>query len=107
MINVHGSVKLLGGSDGLMRPQPISEMINYKTNKSHFKMNKNHFVVKLIRDFLLNPICIYKLEITSINFPTIELIHKIDIFLEIQAEDEIKQRFPLEKELEILQKSII
>ena len=104
MIKVHGSVKMLGGSDGLFRPQPVSEKINYVINKSHFKMNKNYFIVKLIREFLCNPVCIYKIELTSINFPTIELIHKIDIFFEIQSNDGSKQRFPLEKELEISSK---
>ena len=100
MINVQGSMKLLGGGDGLFRPQPVSEMINYVINKNHFKMNKNSFVVNLIKEFLLSPICIYKLELASIDFPEALFLHKIDIFFIIQTKTK-KQRYPITKELEI------
>lgn len=103
MINIQGSLKLLAGGDGLFRPQPVSEMINYITNANHMKINKSYRVLNIIKDFICKPIDIYKIQLVSIDFPDIEILEKFDIFFTIKVSSK-EQRYPLFEDIEISSK---
>lgn len=100
-VNVQGSLKRFGGTDGIIKPAPESDMINYVVNRNHFRIKKSLKVFNLLKDFLTNEAIIYKIQLISISLPTIQVLSKIMIYLEIEVDDEIFQRFPIMEDLEL------
>ena len=100
MVNVQGSMKRLAGGDGTFKPEPVSEMINYKVHGHHFRINKSIKIFNLIQDYLTNNVLIYKIQLNNIDFLSTMILHPIHVFIVINVENEFEQRFPINEELE-------
>lgn len=81
MVNIGGSLLRYRGSDGFVKLQPLSDMINLKVSASHRKLNKTDKSYKILQNLLLNKFWVYKIRLLYIqpnkNFPNVDYTFKI------------------------------
>lgn len=96
-INISGSVKKLGGTDGTFKPALVPDMINIVVNENHFSINKAQSVFNIIHELLFNEVIIYKLRLVYIeNKLYSENKQPRKIFFQFQSDQAINQRFPVD-----------
>ena len=101
MINVQGSLKRLAGGDGIIKPEPVSEMINIVEPRTHFHIHKSHLVFNDLIKFLSQKTSIYKIQLLNIKFPSVYILHPIYIYFKISINNKIEQRYPIEGEVTV------
>lgn len=101
MINIQGFMKRLGGTDGIIKPEPVSEMINYVVHKNHFRINKSIKVYNILKDFLFDDASIYKIQLDYVGFPNINILNKIYIYFIVKIQGKEEQKYPVAENIEI------
>ncbi len=99
MLNIGGSLRRYRGTDGFVRPAPLTDMINIIVHSKHSQLNKQDRTAVMILSILLR-----KSWILKINFLSLEISEKLKkrtrIYFELLISvKKRKQTFPLEKEL--------
>ncbi len=70
MVNITGSLKKLGGGDGLFKGKPIFDMINLQVPASHIAINKIDASYQVIQDLLFNQASVFKIWLLEIDSRT-------------------------------------
>jgi uncharacterized alpha/beta hydrolase family protein len=81
MVNIGGSLLRYRGSDGFVKLQPLSDMINFKVSSSHMQLNKTPKSYKIISNLMLGKYWVYKIRLLSVQpddkFPNVDYVFKI------------------------------
>ena len=99
MLNIGGSLRRYRGSDGFVRPAPLTDMINLVVRSKHSQLNKQDKTSAIILSILLR-----KAWILKVNFHSLETQKKIRKPISIYFQLSIsakgrKQTFPLEHQM--------
>ena len=98
MLNIGGSLRRYRGTDGFVKPAPLTDMINMVVRSKHSNLNKQDKTSAMILSILLR-----KAWILKINFLSLEISEKLSkptrVFfqLSIYAKNR-KQTFPISNE---------
>lgn len=94
MVNLHGSVPLLGGTDGVFKSKPVSDMMNIIVRVNHFRLHKNKVSYLFIKNLLLSKLKVFKLRLLYIQAPKGRVAIDKEYFLEIYHRENHGQRYP-------------
>jgi hypothetical protein len=99
MLNIGGSLRRYRGTDGFVKPVPLTDMINMVVRSKHSNLNKQDRTSAIILSILLR-----KAWILKINFLSLEILDKLENKMKIYFELIIslkgrKQTFPLNNEI--------
>lgn len=98
MLNIGGSLRRYRGSDGFVKPAPLTDMINLIVHSKHSNLNKQDKTSYMILSILLRKAWILKVNFISLEVGD-KLIKPMKIFFQLQiSAKRRKQTFPLEKE---------
>lgn len=98
MLNIGGSLRRYRGTDGYVRPAPLTDMINLIVHTKHSNLNKQDKTSYMILSILLRKAWILKVNLLSLEVSD-KLKNPMDVFFQLQISAKgRKQTFPLEKE---------
>jgi hypothetical protein len=118
MVNITGSLKKLGGGDGLFKGKPIFDMINLQVPASHIAINKIDASYQVIQDLMFNQASIFKiwlLEIDSriankVNLSNKQILRESDksqFYMEFKRKNEPSQRYPSTGSMNIQDETLV
>ncbi|MHA2365779.1 MAG: lipase family alpha/beta hydrolase [Candidatus Hodarchaeales archaeon] len=111
MVNITGSLKKLGGGDGLFKSKPIYDMINLSVPANHLTVNKIDASYQIIQDLLYNHTTIFKIWLLYIELKTSqesdEKKIKQEIFFVIKRKDGTQQRYPTSGYIDLKGESLV
>ncbi|MHA1541617.1 MAG: alpha/beta fold hydrolase [Candidatus Hodarchaeales archaeon] len=107
MVNITGSLKKLGGGDGLFKGKPIFDMINLQVPASHIAINKPDASYQIIQDLLFNQASVFKIWLLEIDInlePNIDFNNKESLITEIPYTDKRKYYVEFKRKNELSQR---
>ncbi|MFW9995775.1 MAG: lipase family alpha/beta hydrolase [Candidatus Odinarchaeota archaeon] len=107
MVNISGSLPLLGGTDGLFKPKPVNDMINIKVPANHYMVHKIPKSYKIIRDLLLNKARVFKLQLLYVEAPESKKSDENEYFFRIKHKNKRVQRYPVSGYVELGDQTLI